>query len=179
MILEILVLLFSEFFLNFGAGWVEALGFRVGVLVEGQRRLETGRKMFLRIYVLGLGPGGGLGLGLGVLPKKYGLPFWLKETISAQGRGSSVGSRLDSVRKALLQNKYITYIGSHCSSRRFRSKTTYIHLPAEVWAVAALIAIWAQRKPSSNLGSRKIFYESECIKRCIHKYINAQDQLIS
>ncbi len=49
MILEILVLLFSKFCLILGAGWVEALGFRVGVLVEGQRRLETGKIMFLRI----------------------------------------------------------------------------------------------------------------------------------
>ena len=62
----------------------------MGVLVEGQRRLETGTFMFLRIYVLGLGPGGGLGLGLGVLPKKYGQPFWLKEAISAQGRSIAI-----------------------------------------------------------------------------------------
>ena len=47
--LEILVLQFSKFCEILGAGWVEALGFRVGVLVEGQRRLETGKIMFLRI----------------------------------------------------------------------------------------------------------------------------------
>ena len=56
---------------------------------------------------MGLGPGGGLGLGLGVLPNK----IWAAILAQRSHFGSrTIHSHLDSVRKALLQNKYRTYI---------------------------------------------------------------------